>query len=87
VLPGRLHITPTQLHFISDPAGACAGEGPSRSGSSTAGSAGEAGEEGEEPPPRRRHQRWQLDGLTEVHHRQAREAYGPAAAPPCSTQP
>lgn len=95
VLPGRLQITATQMHFVADLAGGSpaisawlsgpaggSGHGGGGNGSGSAaqvgdgaelaaGSAAAAAAAGEELPPKRRHRRWQLGGLTEVHHRQA----------------
>lgn len=65
VLPGLLRITRTQMHFVADAeSAASSGGGEDAAAAAVDAAAAEAGE----GPRRRRHQRWQLRGLTEVHH-------------------
>ena len=62
--------------WLSGPAGNDGSIGSNSAGSGSAGQLGDgaegaAGAAAEQLPPKRRHHRWQLGGLTEVHHRQA----------------
>lgn len=78
VLSGQLQVTRTQMYFLADTTCGSTGLAPWLSGPAASGGSGgdpnrpagdaAAAEEGEGEKPRRRHQRWQLAGLTEVHH-------------------